>query len=81
MGNVNSGDPVVRWTNFHGAVSRARATLKIVLRLGPWMPRSRSLMNVRSKPLFLCKSICDMCAFSRISLIACPNALSGPERG
>ena len=60
---------------------KALANLRIVVRLGHWIPRSRSLMKVRSSPLFTCKSICDMFRLFLISRITCPNALSGPDKG
>jgi hypothetical protein len=49
-GNSKNFDRVVRRKSEHGVVSRPLAMRSIVLMPGPWIPRSRSLINVLIQP-------------------------------
>lgn len=64
-----------------GSTPTPLATRKTVLRLGPCMPRSKSLMNVRSKPVALYRVICEIFFFNRALRISSPKARSTPARG
>jgi hypothetical protein len=48
-------------------VALSSIALGVVVRLGHKMLRSKSLMKVRSIPLFACKSICNIFASSEFS--------------
>jgi hypothetical protein len=52
----------------------------IVRNPGPCMTLSRSLMNVRSKPVLFSNSACDIPSSSlRIARTTCPKAISAPR--
>ena len=81
-GNSKNLDRVVRRMREHGVVSRPLAMRSKVLIPGPWIPRSRSLINVRLRPVLFSNSACEMrSSSSRIVRMTWPNALSTPARG
>lgn len=72
---------MVSWINELGSTPIPFATLNNVRRLGPWMPRSSSLINVRLSPVDKNKPIWDIFLRFRALRMASPNALSTPSRG